>query len=453
MKNTFENPVLRGDFPDPSVLRMGNDYYMVHSSFKYAPGLLIWHSVDLINWEPVCRALSDYVGDIWAPELQYIDGKFYIYFPIYTPPTTKNCVIYAEKIEGPWSTPVDTGVGEIDPGFVQDVVSGQKYLHVSDGRVRPLSDDNVFTYGETQKVYYGWDYPDEWDVECPALEGPKLIYKDGWYYLTCAHGGTAGPATSHMVISARSKTPTGPWENSPYNPIVHTNSSEEQWWSKGHGTVFEKSDGTWWMMLHAYEKGYYTLGRQTLLLPVEWTEDGWFYVPEEAGTGERIPAPDGAMAKKDICLSDDFSGNSLGIQWAMFGEYDKTRFSFRDGLTLKAKNTPAQDSGVLTVNPMHRSYEVQVTLEINGNSEGGLLLFYSPDSFVGLGYDGKYVYQKQYRLGNRKIQELMADRVYLKIRNIGQVATLFYSTDGETWHKIKLLLTYQAIITTCLEGF
>ncbi len=431
MKNTFENPVLRGDFADPSILRMGKDYYMVHSSFKYAPGLLIWHSEDLINWKPLCRALTEYAGDVWAPDLQFIDGKFYIYFPA----SGKNYVIYADKIEGPWSEPIDTGAGFIDPGFVRDVDTGEKYLHVSGGHMRPLCDDNIHTCGETQKVYSGWDYPDEWEVEGPALESPKLFYKDGWYYLTCAHGGTAGPATSHMVISARSKTPTGPWENSPYNPIVHTSSAEERWWSKGHGTVFEKADGTWWMMLHAYEKGYYTLGRQTLLLPVEWTDDGWFYVPEEWSMGDVIPMPEGAKPGAEICLSDDFSGDSLGIWWAMYGEYDKARFTFGDGLTLKAKNVPAQESGVLAVNPMHRDYEVQVTLETNGNSEGGLLLFYSPEFFVGLGYDGKYIYQKQFRLGNHKIREICTEKIHLKIRNKGQVATLFYSTDGETWHK------------------
>lgn len=94
---------------------------------------------------------------------------------------------------------------------------------------------------------------------------PKLTYRNGYYYLTSAQGGTAGLATSHMVVSARSKHITGPWENSPYNPVVHTYSAADDWWSKGHGTLVDDVDGNWWIFYHAYAKEYHTLGRSTLM--------------------------------------------------------------------------------------------------------------------------------------------------------------------------------------------
>ena len=102
-----------------------------------------------------------------------------------------------------------------------------------------------------------------------CLESPKLNEHNGYYYLTSAQGGTAGPATSHMVVSARSKSVTGPWENSPYNPIVHTYSVTDSWWSKGHGTLIDDVNGNWWIVYHAYANDYHTLGRSTLIEPVE----------------------------------------------------------------------------------------------------------------------------------------------------------------------------------------
>lgn len=121
------------------------------------------------------------------------------------------------------------------------------------------------------------------------LEGPKLLHKDGYYYMVSAEGGTAGPATSHMVVVARSKSVFGPWENSPYNPLVHTYSASDPWWSKGHGTLIDDAEGNWWVVYHAYAQGYHTLGRQTLIDPVEWTADGWVKLRHDA---RPLPAQD-----------------------------------------------------------------------------------------------------------------------------------------------------------------
>ena len=109
-----------------------------------------------------------------------------------------------------------------------------------------------------------------------AREGPKLLRRGDYFYLIGAVGGTSGPPTGHMVVVSRSRSIDGPWEQCPHNPIVRTTDARERWWSRGHATLVEGPDGEWWMVYHGYENGYYTLGRQTLLEPIEWTKDGWF---------------------------------------------------------------------------------------------------------------------------------------------------------------------------------
>ena len=282
---TYPKVILPGDYPDPSIMRDGKDYYMTHSPFYYAPGFLIWHSQDLMNWEPLCRVMPQYEGSAMAPDLLKYKDTYYIYYPA----AGTNWVMWAKNIRGPWSRPVDLKVGGIDPGHVVDK-EGNRYLYLDKGEMIRLTEDGLATVGEKKKVYDGWKYPDHWDTECMCLESPKLNEHNGYYYLTSAQGGTAGPATSHMVVSARSKSVTGPWENSPYNPIVHTYSVTDSWWSKGHGTLIDDVNGNWWIVYHAYANGYHTLGRSTLIEPVEWTEDGWYRIcryPCHSGAGNQ----------------------------------------------------------------------------------------------------------------------------------------------------------------------
>ena len=286
---TYPKVILPGDYPDPSIMRDGKDYYMTHSPFYYAPGFLIWHSQDLMNWEPLCRVMPQYEGSAMAPDLLKYKDTYYIYYPA----AGTNWVMWAKNIRGPWSRPVDLKVGGIDPGHVVDK-EGNRYLYLDKGEMIRLTEDGLATVGEKKKVYDGWKYPDHWDTECMCLESPKLNEHNGYYYLTSAQGGTAGPATSHMVVSARSKSVTGPWENSPYNPIVHTYSVTDSWWSKGHGTLIDDVNGNWWIVYHAYANDYHTLGRSTLIEPVEWTEDGWYRTVSAATPvtpEQEIPTP------------------------------------------------------------------------------------------------------------------------------------------------------------------
>jgi beta-xylosidase len=196
-----------GDYPDPSIVRVGETHYITHSSFLYHLGLLIWESKDLSTWRPVGPAVDQPGWDIWAPELAYYDGRFYLYY--YARATTgdkrgTNWVVHAPSAHGPWSTPLEIPVQRIDPGHVVGP-DGKRYLHFSGGTAAPLAADGLSLTGKLEQVYEGWSYPEDWRVEGFFVEGPKLLLLDGWYYLISAQGGTAGPATSHMAVVARSR--------------------------------------------------------------------------------------------------------------------------------------------------------------------------------------------------------------------------------------------------------
>lgn len=448
-KDYYVNPVFAGDYPDPSILKDGETYYMVHSSFEYYPGLLIWESKDLINWNPVVNTLYKYVGSVWAPDLVKYKNKYYIYFPA----SNTNYVICADSINGKWSDPVNLNVDGIDPGHFEDA-EGNRYLYFSHGGYVPLSEDGLRVTGETNYVYSGWPIPRDWSIECFCLEGPKITKKGEYYYLTVAEGGTAGPATSHMVISARSKSPFGPWENSPYNPIERTLNNSEKWCSKGHATLFEDTKGKWWILFHAYENGFYNMGRQTLLQPVEWTAEGWFKTPGRIKTDKPIRKPGLTERKSTYSLNDNFNGNKLKTHWKFFGEYDTTRFYFADNdLIIKGKGTSVSDCSPMLCIPSDHSYIADVEMQIEGDAIGGLVLFYNSSYASGILAD------KENILANLRgwqfpTEKKVIDRhVFLRLMNINNTVDMFYSRDGNNWVKIENSLEVSGLHHNVLSGF
>lgn len=446
---TYTNPIFKGDYPDPSILVDGEDYYMVHSSFEYYPGLLIWHSTDLINWEPVGNALHTYVGSVWAPDLVKHDGKYFIYFPV----ENTNYVVWADSINGPWSEPIDLKVGNIDPGHVADD-QGNRYLYFSNGGYVPLAKDGLSVTGEFIPSYKGWEIPQEWSIECFCMEGPKLFKKGDYYYLTVAEGGTAGPATGHMVISARSKSPTGPWENSPNNPIIRTQSKEEHWWSVGHGTIFEDAQQNWWMVFHGYEKNHYNMGRQTMLLPINWTEDGWFTIAEGADLNHAVKLPVGATKQEAITLSDSFTKTGLNPMWKFFGNYDTSRFeATTNGLILNAKGNSIPESAPMLTIPADHSYSASVEMDITGNAMGGLVLYYSPKAYTGILADSNNILANLRGWQFVTEANVIQQHVFLKLENHNHTINYYYSTDGTEWHKIDNSAEVGAFHHNVLSGF
>ena len=433
----YRNPIVPGDHPDPTVLKDGEDYYMTFSSFLSYPGVVIWHSKDLVNWSPIGPALKKPIGAVWAMDLVKHNGRYFIYIPAVSDSGNAIFVIHADDIRGPWSNPIDLKLPDcIDPGHAVGE-DGKRYLFVNGVRRIRLTDDGLATDGALEHVYKPWEYPKDWVVEMFAPEGPKILRRGEWFYLIAAVGGTSGPPTSHMVIVARSKSIHGPWANCPFNPIVHTTSADEPWWSRGHATLIQGPASDWWMVYHGYENGFRTLGRQTLLEPVEWTKDGW---PRAKGgtLSSPIAKPKGGkLSPAGFALSDDFSTDKLGLQWGFYapvaGETDRIRYE-NGGLIVKGKGTSLSDCSPLTCITGDRSYEASVALEMSGEAQGGLALFYDSRGFVGVGFGSGQMFT--YNNGQEHVwmrQPVPANPVGIKVTNRDNVVTFHYSTDGKTW--------------------
>lgn len=436
----FLNPIVPGDHPDPSVLKDGDDYYLTFSSFDAYPGLVIWHSRDLVNWEPVGPTLFRNVGSVWAPDLVKHKGRYYIYFPGQRRAEagrSSNYVIWADNVRGPWSDPIDLQIGRIDPGHVVGS-DGKRYLFLSGGYMVPLADDGLSVDGPTVKVYDGWRYPEDWVVEGFAQEGPKMLRRGDYFYMVLAEGGTAGPPTSHMVVAARSKSLKGPWENSPYNPVVRTRSAGERWWSRGHATLVEGPAGRWYLVYHAYENGFYNLGRQTLLEPVEWTPDGWFKATL-ADVAAPMPKPAGPAVRHGLPFSDDFTTDKMGVQWSFYKgtDADRGRYRYEKGaLVLKAKGTTPADSSPLWFVCGDHAYEVEVEIDIDAGATAGLILFYNSRLYAGLGFNDAGLVMHRYGMERAAAKpDQLGRHAFIRLRNDRHIVTIHTSADGKSWQK------------------
>lgn len=296
MLKSIQNPVLRGFYPDPSILRVGGDYYIATSTFEWFPGVSLLHSRDLRHWETLPAPLSDeHVFDlkgidsscgVWAPNLTYSDGLFYlIYTIVYTDRSrfkdTHNFLTTAQNIEGPWSEPVFLNCSGFDPSLFHDD-DGRKWLVNMTIDQRPaqerFSGIVVQEYNPAGQRLTGPVYSVFKGTKAGTTEGPNLYKHDGTYYLLCAEGGTE---FGHQCTLARSKTVNGVYEPCPDNPVM-TSSFEEgcSLQRAGHGSLVETEDHKW-LMAHLCSRPldrFSILGRETAIQNIEWTPDGWLRV-------------------------------------------------------------------------------------------------------------------------------------------------------------------------------
>lgn len=276
---SLRNPVIPGYHPDPSVCRVGDTFYLVNSSFQYYPGVPLFSSKDLVNWQQVGNVLtrtsqlnlrdaSSWTG-IYAPTLRYHKGVYYMI-------TTNvghggNFLVTATKPEGPWSDPIWLEQQGIDPS-----------LWFEDGKCYMMSNpDNTIMLCEIDPKTGRQLTPSRpiWQGDGGRYpEGPHLYKKDGYYYLLISEGGTE---LAHRLTIARSHNIYGPYQSNPGNPIL-TNCSmkgqDKQIQGTGHGDLVEAADGSWWLVFLAYRNyggSYHHLGRETCLAPVEWKRGQW----------------------------------------------------------------------------------------------------------------------------------------------------------------------------------
>ena len=414
--------LLSGDFADPSILKDGKDYYMTNTSTNYFPGLRVWHSTDMLHWTPIGYALNTFVGEVWAPDLVKYRDTYYIYFPAY--PGT-NWVVTAKSPYGPWSEPIDLKVKGIDPGHIA-TPDGKRYLYFNDGKIAELNADGVSLKTEPKKVYEGWAIPSNWSVECMCAESPKLHFYKDYYYLTTAQGGTSGPSTSHMVVQARSKSPLGPWENNPNNPIVHTYSSSETFWSKGHGTIVQMPNNEWAVVYHGYRKNDLPHGRQVLLEELTYTKEGWYALKRD-----KTKEPPIKIIPNLKTESDDFNADTLHQQWQFTDMYDKKHAMLKDGsLVIKSDNDSMKVMHTITPTP---NYEVQIAFDADPSVEVGLVAYYRDNGYAGISVKGNKVTRQgtSLKYGSPSVK---AENIrFLKIRVTDYDLDMWYSKDGTNW--------------------
>ncbi len=279
-EDMYHNPIRTGMFPDPSIVRVGEDYYMVNSSFIFFPCIPVSHSRDLVHWEIIGHAITnpEWAGleeleggrGYWAPDISYDNGTFYITATYRLNDTgtvyRKQIVVSSDKPEGPYSEPAIIDEDGIDPSIFHE--DGRHYMLLNRGaRIFELSSDCKKQISEAQLLYYGH--------QKRAPEGPHLLKKDGYYYLFLAEGGT-GPG--HRISVARSRELMGNYEPCPYNPIMRQTDEKAGIQRCGHGKPVCTQNGEWYMVYlcgRMIGDGYSMLGRETALDPVTWTADGW----------------------------------------------------------------------------------------------------------------------------------------------------------------------------------
>lgn len=304
-ENMYHNPIRRGFYPDPSICRVDNDYYMVNSSFVYFPAIPISHSTDLINWDIIGFAITDpswaRLDELdggrgyWAADISFDNGYFYV-TATYRMNDGQDKVRFqmvtrSKNPEGPYEEPVFIDEDGIDPAIFHE--DGRHYMLLNrGGRMFELSSDCKEKVSEPKLLWYG-DFK-------RAPEGPHLYKKDGYYYLIMAEGGTG---EGHRVTVARSKTIDGVYESCPYNPIMRQWIPTEPIQNCGHGDLVTTPDGKWYMVylgVRKYQGEYNFIGRETFLDPVEWTADGWPIVNNLKGPGAINPLPHNKALTKSL---------------------------------------------------------------------------------------------------------------------------------------------------------
>ena len=344
----IQNPVLKGFNPDPSIVRAGDIYYIAVSTFEWFPGITIYRSRNLQDWEFAAAPLNDdrkldlkgidTACGIWAPNLTWDNGRFYLLYTIVCTnrsrfKDTHNFLVTAERIEGPWTDPVYLNCSGFDPSLFHD--GHKKWLvnmtidHRMD-RAR-FSGVDIQEYDEAGKCLKGPVHRIFRGSSIGKTEGPNLSKRGNYYYLTCAEGGTE---FGHCVTVARSENITGPYQVDPDNPMLTSMAAKDYPIQRaGHGQLVEAADGAWYMA-HLCSRpidGCSILGRETAIQNIEWTDDGWFRLagggklpftefdgPLDHGNGDGKPgisAGNGAAPGLDANghgrLREDFNGDAL----------------------------------------------------------------------------------------------------------------------------------------------
>ncbi|WP_405226135.1 glycoside hydrolase family 43 protein [Dokdonia sp. Asnod1-B02] len=494
---SIQNPILQGFYPDPSICKVGSDYYMVNSTFAYFPGIPIFHSRNLVDWEQISYALDrpeqlnlDGLGvsrGIFAPAIRHHNGVFYITSTLID--NGENFIISTRHIEGGWSNPTFIPeVKGIDPSLFIDE-DGTAYILYNS--VPPL-DGEAYGGHRTLRMY-------EFDLNKGSvigeekiivdkgstnsvnpiwIEGPHIFKKDDFYYLIAAEGGTSD---NHSEVVFRSNNVWGPYESNPSNPILTQRDLDPDRinpvTSTGHSDFITDDNGQWWSVFlgcRPYEDNHYNTGRETFMAPVIWG-NGWpkvdlggslvkdtypIYVGNALSENKRF--------KKRTYFYDDFKNDSLNLKWS-FLRTPRTKWYDlgTSSVTIKTRpescGTPTNPS-FLGYRQEHKKGIVTTALDFTPrkeNEHAGLIIFQNESHYYYVSKslrDGNEVIvlnksegEKMKVLATKEIDE--AGVLFLKIEAQGSTYDFYYSSDNINWNLIAQGVDATFLSTKTAGGF
>ena len=488
---TISNPILKGFNPDPSIVRVGDDYYIATSSFEWYPGVQIHHSKDLINWRLVSRPLSrkaqldmrgapDSCG-VWAPCLSYSDGQFWL---IYTDvkrfdgnfKDAHNYLTTCPTIDGEWSDPIYMNSSGFDPSLFHDEDGKKWFLNM------------VWDHRKNAN-FFGGILLQEYSVEKQALVGPvKNIFKgsglglteaphlyrrNGYYYLVTAEGGTE---YEHVMIMARSKNIDGPYEVDPIGPFITTKHDPESPIQRsGHGDWVETQNGEFYAVHlctrpYSPTSRYSPMGRETSIQKVEWNDDGWLRLSHGGVCPSvEVPAPDfPEQPWPEADARDDFEEPTLPskYQWLRTPEPERLfSLNARKGhLRVYGRESLGSlyESALVACRPTDFSFDATCKVDFNPQhfqQLAGLTCYYNSHKFyylyISRNDNGVKYLDIMSCQGNDDLMltypldatvELPENvEIHLQARVRETELTFAWSIDGEDWQPVPAKLDYRVI--------
>ena len=474
----YTNPVLKGFYPDPSVCAANGRYYLVCSSFQFFPGVPLFESEDLVNWNQIGHVLTrpsqvmlnkiNSSGGVFAPTIRFNDGRFYM---VTTNDTThKHFYVYTDDIRGEWSEPITVDQNGIDPSLYFE--DGHAYF-ISNG-----SDDNgvpgvvqceidiatgrKLTPSRTIWQGSGGRY----------LESPHLYKINGSYYLMAAEGGTE---YGHKVTIARSRDIDGPYEENPANPIlthINKNAQNSPIQGTGHADLIQAPDGSWWMVCLAFRPqsgSHHLLGRETFLAPVRWDKNAWPVVNGDGTIALQMDVPtlpQYPLAPKPA--RTDFKNGKLGPEWVHIRNYHPENYTFASG-NLRLKATPVNlnnGKGSPTFagrRQEHIDFTATTSMQLKkaaSGDEAGLTVYMFESSHYDLLVkqlaDGKQAVVLRYQLNELTHTEkeviLPQGKVQLRVKGSNEIYSFEYATNGKDFKELGRMNT-RYISTETAGGF
>ncbi|MDO1449459.1 glycoside hydrolase family 43 protein [Rhodocytophaga aerolata] len=449
---TYRNPVISGDFADPSVIRVGDTYYATGTSSEWAPHYPLFQSKDLVNWEPMGYVFPTtpawMQSSFWAPELFYQNNTFYVYYTVKRKSDGKSCIGVAST--------KDLSKGFTDHGIVVEHGSesidayvwnenGQLYIswkaYGLDKRpieilASKLSSDGLTLQGQPFTLLK--ESPDE-----KGIEGQCLVKKNGYYYLFYSAGACCGSGCTYNVRVARAKSINEPFVRYEKNPLLD---KDDQWKCPGHGTLVETPDKRTFYLYHAYNShDHVYTGRQAMLDELLWDEaTGWPYFKYAQSPSIQTPMPVVNSSQQKSCeFIDSFEATSLSSFWQWnFRSYTPVTNIEKGNLYLSGKVASGNKTGIaLTVRPAKGNYEIITEVVNQNNALKGLVLYGDSSQAVGIGVKGNTVEVWEVKNNQRKLikeETVMQAPIQLKLLvENGFMCRFYWRTGGKDWTEIK----------------